>query len=374
MAVQGQEVPRRPRVLSFHSNKSEKTHKSSGSHTRIDLSETHKEKEANRMHTYADPTRAMQELQPSVIALQKSTLESLRNTQHKDIYGNPITEPDLSNPTRHRFERPLDTIRSFEAAIDGNYSNRRGSYARPDESTNGGYSRRSSYFGGDRGGAVGGPSYQSRGYNEHANYSSHRNQSRPDSYVDSYGGGGSNPYGNGHYNNNNNNYQQRPPRYGGRMNHDQQMHGYYNNQPSYPPNGNVASSSGSGSGNHSSDQLADYTDPSSLNSSTNGVHQQQLKQQDQVPADTYGFNGFGGAPELDYSQPASNGYYQDPPSNGFQNGGNYTSQAFATPSVPPKDTRPNVSSGPAVMRKAVPPSAPSPEKKKKGIFKRFSKS
>lgn len=27
-------------------------------------------------------------------------------------------EPDLSNPTRYRFERPLDTIRSFEAAIE----------------------------------------------------------------------------------------------------------------------------------------------------------------------------------------------------------------------------------------------------------------
>lgn len=26
-------------------------------------------------------------------------------------------EPDLTNPTRHRWERPLDTIRGFEAAI-----------------------------------------------------------------------------------------------------------------------------------------------------------------------------------------------------------------------------------------------------------------
>lgn len=30
-------------------------------------------------------------------------------------------DPDRSNPTRSRWERPLDTIRSFEAAIDGNY-------------------------------------------------------------------------------------------------------------------------------------------------------------------------------------------------------------------------------------------------------------
>lgn len=27
-------------------------------------------------------------------------------------------DPDLSNPTRHRLERPLDTIRSFEANIE----------------------------------------------------------------------------------------------------------------------------------------------------------------------------------------------------------------------------------------------------------------
>lgn len=30
-------------------------------------------------------------------------------------------DPDLSNPTRWREERPLDTIRAFEAAIEGSY-------------------------------------------------------------------------------------------------------------------------------------------------------------------------------------------------------------------------------------------------------------
>ena len=35
-------------------------------------------------------------------------------------------DPDHSNPTRPRLERPLDTIRSFEAAIDGH--NRRQSF------------------------------------------------------------------------------------------------------------------------------------------------------------------------------------------------------------------------------------------------------
>lgn len=35
--------------------------------------------------------------------------------------NNIAADPDRSNPTRPRMERPLDTIRSFEAAIDGRY-------------------------------------------------------------------------------------------------------------------------------------------------------------------------------------------------------------------------------------------------------------
>jgi hypothetical protein len=37
----------------------------------------------------------------------------------------PPADPDLSNPTRRRTERPLETIRSFEAAIDGEYNRKR---------------------------------------------------------------------------------------------------------------------------------------------------------------------------------------------------------------------------------------------------------
>lgn len=36
-----------------------------------------------------------------------------------DSFGNPIVKPDISNPTRSRDERPMDTIRSFEYAITG---------------------------------------------------------------------------------------------------------------------------------------------------------------------------------------------------------------------------------------------------------------
>lgn len=53
-------------------------------------------------------------------------------------------DPDRSNPTRNRWERPLDTIRSFEAAIDGGY-NRKSIYGGDAESV-ARVNRRSSYF------------------------------------------------------------------------------------------------------------------------------------------------------------------------------------------------------------------------------------
>ncbi|CAL9733852.1 hypothetical protein MOSE0_C04720 [Monosporozyma servazzii] len=40
----------------------------------------------------------------------------------RDVFGQPITVPDVSNPTRARDERPLDTIRSFEYAVSGDPS------------------------------------------------------------------------------------------------------------------------------------------------------------------------------------------------------------------------------------------------------------
>lgn len=42
----------------------------------------------------------------------------------KDIFGNSIRQGDMSNPTRSRNERPLDTIRGFEYAISGDLSYR----------------------------------------------------------------------------------------------------------------------------------------------------------------------------------------------------------------------------------------------------------
>ncbi|KAK7734896.1 hypothetical protein SLS63_004317 [Diaporthe eres] len=80
------------RGFSLQSDKSQKSD-SKKEH----LVESHNEKERQRLHSKADPTMAMNEAEPS--------------------------DPDLSNPTRWREERPLDTIRAFEAAIEGSYRN-----------------------------------------------------------------------------------------------------------------------------------------------------------------------------------------------------------------------------------------------------------
>ncbi|EER44608.1 predicted protein [Histoplasma capsulatum H143] len=78
MAVQSHDSPKRSRVLSLTSSsgKSEKSRKSSGSQHKIKLTETHEEKEAYRPRTYADPTRAIQELQPGGFFFLSTTLPS----------------------------------------------------------------------------------------------------------------------------------------------------------------------------------------------------------------------------------------------------------------------------------------------------------
>ncbi|KAM6531087.1 hypothetical protein FSOLCH5_000572 [Fusarium solani] len=76
--------------------------------------------------------------------MTESTFAPLRSVQHKDTYGNAIADPDKSNPTRNRWERPLDTIRSFEAAIDGGYSRKSLYRAETDSQAN--WNRRNSSF------------------------------------------------------------------------------------------------------------------------------------------------------------------------------------------------------------------------------------
>ncbi|KAJ5086243.1 hypothetical protein NUU61_007550 [Penicillium alfredii] len=72
------------------------------------------------LHSKANPNMALFEEQPVSVNNQPLAqgMFSLRSMQHTDRQGRPITDPDISNPTRNRLERPLDTIRSFEAAIE----------------------------------------------------------------------------------------------------------------------------------------------------------------------------------------------------------------------------------------------------------------
>lgn len=72
---------------------------------------------------------AVNEQQPFEQAAQhdnrRPSYLSQNSHELKDIFGAPIVQQDISNPTRSRNERPLDTIRSFEYAITGdlNYRN-----------------------------------------------------------------------------------------------------------------------------------------------------------------------------------------------------------------------------------------------------------
>lgn len=71
---------------------------------------------------------AVNEQQPFEQAAQRDNRRpsylSQSSQELKDIFGNPIVTQDISNPTRSRNERPLDTIRSFEYAITGDMSYR----------------------------------------------------------------------------------------------------------------------------------------------------------------------------------------------------------------------------------------------------------
>ncbi|KAH8198622.1 hypothetical protein TruAng_007212 [Truncatella angustata] len=148
----------RSRGFSFRSDKSHKTEKSEGKGHAYKISsgalhETHAEKEQNRLATKADPTLAMNELEPSAVARAAINFDEkppLSALQHKDATGVVITEPDRSNPTRSKWERPLDTIRSFEAAYDGGSSSRQSVY-RSDSDSVANWNRRSSYYGNSNG-------------------------------------------------------------------------------------------------------------------------------------------------------------------------------------------------------------------------------
>ncbi|EPX74105.1 uncharacterized protein SOCG_03319 [Schizosaccharomyces octosporus yFS286] len=67
--------------------------------------------------TRADPSTAITEPEPyELAAMQKG--KHVSALLPKDYYGQPIDEPDVSNPTRWRYERPLDTVRAWQFLIE----------------------------------------------------------------------------------------------------------------------------------------------------------------------------------------------------------------------------------------------------------------
>ncbi|KAJ3955241.1 hypothetical protein N0V92_008236 [Colletotrichum tropicale] len=355
----------RPRTFSFQSNKS---HKSSGSSHKIDFHETPEEKEAKRLHTKADPTVAMSEAEPSAVqAMEQTSLAPLRAIQHKDGLGNPIAEPDRSNPTRSRWERPLDTIRSFEAAIDGGYRDR----DRHTESI-ATWNRRSSYY------ATSGPRYPQDSYygSRPASYRPESSQfgmgNNRQSYYDNYQHGG------GYNNGNDMPYRQRVPR----TQTEPHMNGYgRGDQNIYPlPNKDrsyetVTSAAGSGS---SGEHAGYHTDPTSSDNSS----VERVPPPKKAPANDYG---------IGFSQPMTS----EPPSFNFENGGPSNQQHQQHQQHQQQQpinikTGPRVSGNSNVLRRPVaapqqmqqPPKQqqqqqqqrPEPAKRKSWFSRRFSKS
>ncbi|CAG8905392.1 unnamed protein product [Penicillium egyptiacum] len=301
--------PKRSRGFSVRSGNSDKS--DSTGHRR-GVSESSEEKARRSLQTKADPLVAMNELQPNSVALEKSNLGSLREIEFKDQYGNVITDPDLSNPTRPRLERPLDTIRSFEAAINSSYNNNRASYAKTDDAASqiGDFSRRTSYYGGQNNG----PS--NRNYEQNNYYG--QTQSRPDSIVNAYQNTPLSPENPNPYP-----YTQSGYNQSGYNQSGYNQSGYSQSsrrRPSHHPRGspstpmtpsegypNMANSSQYGyqrsrdnvaaMSNNSSSNTYPYgqsTDPSSINSSNDQLQQQALQQQrlDERAQAEYGFNGF----------------------------------------------------------------------------------
>ncbi|KAI9806847.1 MAG: hypothetical protein M1833_002504 [Piccolia ochrophora] len=314
-AAQKQDRPRTRSMLSFTSNKSDKTHKSTFFQPKINLTESPEEKQRRRFtKSKADPTVALGEREPAAVATDTgSNIEPLRSIQHRDNQGNPIVDPDQSNPTRSRWERPLDTIRAFEAAIDGGYQQKDLNRSRP-------HNGRQPY--------------------ENGHPASKMVSRRPESFVDGYYGQHA--------------YQQHPhaqnsynrSRYNARPNGIGQYEGYNEPRNLYPTQEyqnsyeNVTSTSGS-----ATDPWANSTDPSSENSSIDRL--QQAPKPD--PGDTYGFTGFGGAPQFnppgvgfsgpsnDFEGRSQNTFHANAP-NGTSNDGGLDGQrgARALPPVPPK--------------------------------------
>ncbi|KAI1756590.1 hypothetical protein F4782DRAFT_272974 [Xylaria castorea] len=276
------------RAFSFRSDKSQKS--ANGPAHKFDLTETSAEKEAKRLHSKADPRMALNEREPAMEAQTVSERPALRAIQHRDFQGNPIADPDRSNPTRSRWERPLDTIRSFEAAIDGGYN--RKSFYRPETESVAGWNRRSSYYGNNGRPPQEGSSGASRPNRTDSGMFDPRQSAMignsRDSYYEGFDGG---PYGNGipgmgarnKYSRN-----QSEPYLSGR---DPNVYPIPNNHRSYET---VVSGSGTGS---MGEPVGYQTDPTS---SENSSIDRRSPPKRQEPVNDYGIS-FGKSPSYQAS-------------------------------------------------------------------------
>ncbi|KAL8782835.1 MAG: hypothetical protein Q9213_005074 [Squamulea squamosa] len=274
-------------MLSFTHRKS-----SSSSQVKVDnLIETPQEKASHRVTSKADPTKAINEAQPGCYPPHGALTGNTESDRIMQMFKHArsllwkisaccnieTADPDRSNPTRPRLERPLDTIRAFEAAIDGSYERTTPSRADTSDGMTG-QSRRTSYYLGQR------PQQRLGSEVPGGYYGNRMSMGRPDStYVENNGGNFIQPgYGR---------------RVNNRANSDPLLYGT-NNQGVYPTHGyhqshdTVASASGNES--HNTDPWGNSTDPSSENSSIDRI--QHGPKPD--PAETYGLNGFGGAPQF----------------------------------------------------------------------------
>ncbi|CAA19572.1 hypothetical protein POMI540_1419 [Schizosaccharomyces pombe] len=67
--------------------------------------------------TKINPSTAITELEPYEMAQTNKEVPTT-SLLSKDYYGHSIEEPDENNPTRWRYERPLDTVRAWQYLID----------------------------------------------------------------------------------------------------------------------------------------------------------------------------------------------------------------------------------------------------------------
>lgn len=317
------------RTFSFRSDKSQR---SAASHNKIDLTETSAEKEAKRLHSKADPSLAMNEAEPAAVqAYGKTSLAPLRGIQHKDAFGNPIADPDRSNPTRSRWERPLDTIRSFEAAIDGGYNqpepvvnwNRRSSYY----GNSGGRFPHDSYYGGRPQSTFRGP----QGFQDDPRQAAMQHR---DSFYEGQQGRYTSGYVSAPPNPGRQRYHRMTsePQFNSHRQADPNVYPIPNNHRSYET---VASASGSGTSGEHAGYQTDIT--SSDNSSVERV-QVPPKRQPQPTTNDY---GFGFSQNSSYQAPTFTVGVKASAMNGSQPNAYQSSGAlgYALPPVPQKDGR-----------------------------------